>query len=184
MADDEPKGKDAKSAALEKSAAAARAAAKNAPRAPIPSEPPDAPPDAPPVALLKTEAKTEAPKEAEKAAMAAKEAARTNPVLRCKGLKQRYPSQDAVETVLDWVEELGRTRVLGSRETNALGMPEFDDTYVFVLECLLLGLSATEINERATAQYPPEAAAELMTRVPELTESLKKSTLFKSLLTD
>ena len=47
-------------------------------------------------------------------------------------VKQRYPDQDPVETILDWVEELGRTRVLGSRETNALGMPEFDDSYVFV----------------------------------------------------
>ena len=61
-------------------------------------------------------------------------------------VKQRYPDQDPVETMLDWVEELGRTRVLGSKETNALGMPEFDDSYVFVLECLLQGLSCDEIN--------------------------------------
>lgn len=99
-------------------------------------------------------------------------------------VKQRYGDQDPVETVLDWVEELGRTRVLGSRETNALGMPEFDDSYVFVLECLLQGLSRDEINGRATAQYPAENAAELIARIPELTEALKRSTLFKSLLTD
>ena len=35
-------------------------------------------------------------------------------------VKQRYPNQDPVETVLDWVEELGRTRVLGSKETKTL----------------------------------------------------------------
>jgi hypothetical protein len=99
-------------------------------------------------------------------------------------VKQRYPTQDPVETVLDWVEELGRTRVLGSRETNALGMAEFDDSYVFVLECLLQGLSRSEINDRAMAQYPPENAQELIMRIPELTEALKTSTLFKSLLTD
>src|SRR6185436_4010545 len=73
-------------------------------------------------------------------------------------VKQRYPDQDPVETILDWVEELGHTRVLGSKETNALGMPEFDDFYVFVLECLLQGLGADEINQRAVAQYPPENA--------------------------
>jgi hypothetical protein len=99
-------------------------------------------------------------------------------------VKQRYPNQDPVETILDWVEELARTRVLGSKETNALGMPEFDDAYVFVLECLLLGLSGDEINQRATAQYPPENAAELITRVPALVESLRESTLFRSLLAD
>jgi len=99
-------------------------------------------------------------------------------------VKQRYPDQEPVETILDWVEELGRTRVLGSKETNALGMPEFDDSYVFVLECLLQGLTENEIHERAAAQYPPEDAAELKTRIPALIEALKSSTLFKALLTD
>ena len=74
-------------------------------------------------------------------------------------VKQRYTDQDPVETILDWVEELARTRVLGSKETNALGMPEFDDSYVFVLECLLQGLGEKEINQRATEQYPPANAA-------------------------
>ena len=99
-------------------------------------------------------------------------------------VKQRYPDQDSVETILDWVEELGRTRVLGSKETNALGMAEFDDSYVFVLECLLQGLSEDEIYERATAEYPPDNAAELKTRIPALIEALRNSTLFKSLLAD
>jgi len=99
-------------------------------------------------------------------------------------VKQRYPDQDPVETILDWVEELARTRVLGSKETNALGMAEFDDTYVFVLECLLQGLGGEEINQRATAEYPPDNAEELITRIPALVESLRQSTLFKSLLAD
>lgn len=99
-------------------------------------------------------------------------------------VKQRYPDQDPVETILDWVEELSRTRVLGSKETNALGMPEFDDSYVFVLECLLQGLSMEEVNQKATGQYPPENAAELITRVPALIEALRESTLFKYLLAD
>ena len=99
-------------------------------------------------------------------------------------VKQRYPDQDPVETILDWVEELGRTRVLGSKETNALGLPEFDDSYVFVLECLLQGLSLEEINQRATADYPPDDAAELITRIPALRESLKQSSLFRFLLAE
>lgn len=99
-------------------------------------------------------------------------------------VKERYPDQDPVETILDWVEELARTRVLGSKETNALGMPEFDDSYVFVLECLLLGLSEEQINQRANEQYPAENAVELLAIVPAITESLRSSTLFKSLLAD
>jgi hypothetical protein len=99
-------------------------------------------------------------------------------------VKQRYPDQDPVETILDWVEELGRTRVLGSKETNALGMPEFDDSHVFVLECLLQGLGAEQIKEKALTQYPPQQAEELITQIPALTESLRTTTLFKTLLTD
>ena len=99
-------------------------------------------------------------------------------------VKQRHPDQDPVETVLDWVEELGHTRVLGSKETNALGMPEFDDSHVFVLECLLRGLSLEEINQQASAQYPPETAAELIPKIPGLAESLRESTLFRSLLAE
>ena len=97
-------------------------------------------------------------------------------------VKQRYPDQEPVETILDWVEELGHTRVLGSKETNALGMPEFDDTYVFVLECLLESLSLEQIDQKATAQYPPESAAELKKRIPTVLETLRESILFKSLL--
>jgi hypothetical protein len=63
-------------------------------------------------------------------------------------------------------------------------MAEFDDSYVFVLECLLQGLSQDEINEKAMAQYPRENAAELISRIPALIETLKESTLFKSMLTD
>ena len=99
-------------------------------------------------------------------------------------VKQRYPDQDPVETILDWVEELGRTRVLGSKETNALGLPEFDDSYVFVLECLLRGLSEEEIKQRTIAEYPTENATELIARIPALAESLRESTLFRSLLAE
>jgi hypothetical protein len=97
-------------------------------------------------------------------------------------VKERYPAQDPIETVLDWVEQLGRTRVLGSKETNALGLPEFDDNYVFVFECLLQGLNENEIIDRARAEYPAESAAELITIIPAIRQTLKDSTLFKSLL--
>ncbi|HUS12384.1 MAG TPA: hypothetical protein VMZ30_18095 [Pyrinomonadaceae bacterium] len=99
-------------------------------------------------------------------------------------VRQRYPDQDPLETVLDWVEELGRTRVLGSNETNALGLPEFDDSYVFVLECLLQGLHGEQIDQRAIEQHPPDYAAELITKIPAIAAALKNSMLFKGLLTE
>lgn len=97
-------------------------------------------------------------------------------------VKERYPHQDSVEKVLDWVEELGRTRVLGSKETNALGLPEFDDSYVFVFECLLRGLTSQEIDERVMAEYPSDYAATFKVNMPEQITTLKECTLFKTLL--
>jgi hypothetical protein len=99
-------------------------------------------------------------------------------------VSKRFPDRDPVETILDWVEELAKTRVLGSEEPNALGIADFEDAHVFVLECLLQGLGAEEINQRAAAQYSPENAAQLATRIPALSESLRESTLFVSLLAD
>lgn len=99
-------------------------------------------------------------------------------------VSQRYPAQHPVETILDWVEELGRTRVLGSKETNALGIPEFDDSYAFVLECLLHGLRGEEIDQRAIEQYPSDYAAELITKIPAVATTLKHCKLFKALLVD
>src|SRR5215510_5619708 len=37
-------------------------------------------------------------------------------------VKQRYPEQDPVATVTDWLEELGHTKVAGSSEPNVLGI--------------------------------------------------------------
>jgi len=61
-------------------------------------------------------------------------------------VKQRFPDDDAVEKVLDWVEELAQTRVLGSKEPNELGF-EFNDHHTMVLEHLLEGKSVDEITQ-------------------------------------
>src|ERR1051325_3092037 len=59
---------------------------------------------------------------------------------------QRYTEPDPVEKILDWVEELSQTRVLGSKEPNALGIEGFGDEHIFVLEELLRGRSTEEID--------------------------------------
>jgi hypothetical protein len=49
---------------------------------------------------------------------------------------------------------------------------------------LLQGLSAEQIKEKAVAQYPPQQAEELIAQLPALSESLRTTTLFKTLLAD
>jgi|SRR5687767_5127947 len=58
-------------------------------------------------------------------------------------VKHRFPETDPVEKILDWVEELGQTRVLGSKEPNVLGIEGFGDKHVLDLENQLKRKSAS-----------------------------------------
>jgi hypothetical protein len=94
---------------------------------------------------------------------------------------QRYPETDPVEKILDWVEELSQTRVLGSKESNALGIEGFGDDHVFVLEFLLRGKSREDIR-RLTKTDEFQRFATLDDKLDSLTEGLQKATLFKKIL--
>lgn len=89
-------------------------------------------------------------------------------------VKQRFPDTDPVEKILDWVEELSQTRVLGSNEANALGIDDFGDDHVLVLENLLRGNPAegTEATDDAERREKLNAIA----------DELRKSIPFRGLL--
>ena len=92
-------------------------------------------------------------------------------------VKQRLPEQDPVETILDWVEELSQTKVLGSQESNVLGIEGFDEGYMFVLECLLEGLSKEEIRNKIKTVSPDEYAQDLEGRLGLVIDSFRESIL-------
>jgi hypothetical protein len=96
-------------------------------------------------------------------------------------VKQRYPETDPVEKVLDWVEELSQTRVLGSKEANALGIEGFDDDHMFVFEFLLRGKSLDEIRQLAKTDEFQRFAA-LGDQLDTLAGALQNSPLFKTML--
>ncbi|MFS8086657.1 MAG: hypothetical protein ACMG6H_13575 [Acidobacteriota bacterium] len=96
-------------------------------------------------------------------------------------VKQRFPERDPVETILDWVEELARTRVVGSNEMNALGIMGFDDAYVVVLEYMLRGSSSDEITEQASRDLP-RLCLEQPSEVEKIRQVLSNVPLFKSIL--
>jgi hypothetical protein len=96
-------------------------------------------------------------------------------------VKQRFPGTDPVEKILDWVEELAQTRVLGSKEPNALGIEGFDDDHVFVLEQLLRGKSIEEIRQLLkTDEF--QRFAGLDEKLETLASSLQNSPLFRMML--
>jgi hypothetical protein len=92
-------------------------------------------------------------------------------------VKQRYPEQDPVETILDWVEELSRTRVLGSKEPNALGIEGFDDAHMTVLESILKNLPEAAIVDQMKKESREGAPADLSATVTMHSNNLKASPL-------
>lgn len=95
---------------------------------------------------------------------------------------QRFPNQDPIDTVLDWVMELAATKVWGSSEPNVLGVAGFNDDYLFVLECLLREHPAEQIRVVIEGQYPPESARRLEENFERIAAELRSSLLFRTLL--
>lgn len=62
-------------------------------------------------------------------------------------IKQRFPDEDPLEKALDWISELGNTKVLDDKFPNALGVEGYTDFDTAVLEELLHGKSDAEIKE-------------------------------------
>jgi hypothetical protein len=60
-------------------------------------------------------------------------------------IRQRYPDAEPLDKVLDWVYDLANTRVAGSEKSNVLGIADFGDVDLFVLEQILRAKSGAEI---------------------------------------
>jgi len=99
-------------------------------------------------------------------------------------VKRRFEDRDPVDTIADWVMELSTTRLLGSREPNILGVADFDDEHLFVVRCLLEGLSREEAKDALRREYYSGQEGNLEGEYEALFNSLQNSTLLSSLLFD
>jgi hypothetical protein len=95
-------------------------------------------------------------------------------------IKERFPESEPLDKVLDWTYDLAQTRVLGENIPNALGIADFDDTDLFVLENLLQDKSPDEIQTNLATEY----GAENVGNIPARIEKIKKSVIFQPLLQD
>src|SRR5262249_45339755 len=99
-------------------------------------------------------------------------------------VKQRFPEQDPVATVVDWVEELANTKLAGSHEPNVLGIENFDEDYLFVFQSLLEG----QTNEQVRAAFERELSSDevkaLGNKPVELCDTIRNSILFKTIFLD
>ncbi len=80
-------------------------------------------------------------------------------------IKQRFPDTDPIEKVLDWVFDLAETRVVGIETSNALGIPNFGDAEIFVLENLLNDKTDKEIFESYSADKAGSDIGEAIAKV-------------------
>lgn len=97
-------------------------------------------------------------------------------------VKSRFPNEEPLDKVLDWVMELSQTKLWGSKETNVLGLNDFDDDHLFVLECLMKRLSRQAVKDKLAADYPADYAARLDSQFDEIAAALRKSIPFKAML--
>lgn len=93
-------------------------------------------------------------------------------------IKERFPDSEPLDKVLDWTFDLAQTRVLGEKIPNALGIADFDDTDLFILENLLLDQPESEIEQILQTEY----GAANLENLPERIEKIQKSVIFQPLL--
>ena len=75
-------------------------------------------------------------------------------------VKARFPDAEPIGKILDWVYDLAQTRVVGVNTPNALGIENFDDVDLSILEHLLRGRPEAEAIEALSAEYGTEKLTE------------------------
>ena len=99
-------------------------------------------------------------------------------------IKQRYPNDDPIEKILDWVLELSETRVMAANSSNALGIENFGPFDLFILENLLRDKSVEEIKAAIKNDHPADQAENLLAAIPEKVEGIYRAIIFQPLFDD
>ena len=96
-------------------------------------------------------------------------------------IKERFPEADPVEKILDWTFDMANTRVLGEEIPNALGIADFDDFDLIVLENLLRDKTAEETVTSISDEYGAENTDELNEKINSKIERLQQAVIFRPL---
>lgn len=92
-------------------------------------------------------------------------------------VKKRFPDADPIEKVLDWTFDLAETRVVGIDASNALGVADFGETEMFVLEKLLKDTPEDEIRQAYRSENPGAGEAAVTSALVKVRNAL----IFRSL---
>jgi hypothetical protein len=91
-------------------------------------------------------------------------------------VKQRFPEQDAVATVLRWIGELSNIKPFAAANSSATGAA-FDEIHLFMIESLLRGVSPKHTVEQAKARCSPDHAPRVEVEFDNLCSFLRSSIL-------
>lgn len=97
-------------------------------------------------------------------------------------INKRFPDADPIEKVLDWTFDMAQTRVFGANPPNALGIADFDNFDLFVLENLLRDKSDEEMRESLGNEYSAEEAEKLVQGLDAKIERIRSAVIFQPLL--
>lgn len=95
-------------------------------------------------------------------------------------VRQRYPEQQPVETILDWVEELSRIKSHDG-STNALDLEGFDDVDLQIVECLMKGNSLTSAQAELRKIFRHESPRLLNQKTKSRYEEIQRNSILKPL---
>ncbi|MDH3493191.1 MAG: hypothetical protein OEM82_06540 [Acidobacteriota bacterium] len=89
-------------------------------------------------------------------------------------IKERFPKDDPIEKLLDWVSDLANTRVIDNSFSNGLGIEGFTDFDTAVLEGILHGKSADEIESELLSglSETEEAKNRIRASIKRISESV------------
>ena len=97
-------------------------------------------------------------------------------------VKARFPKADPIEKILDWVHDLSKTRVAGANKANALGIEDFDDIDLSILEGWLRGRTDAELREALIAEYGAAKTEEGV--LDQKMDRIRRSVIFAPLFAD
>ena len=94
-------------------------------------------------------------------------------------VKDKFPDENPMDKILDWISALSQTKIMGLNVPNALGIEGFNDFDLLVLEDLMNDLSAEEIQKNLQVESKDEEGIKnLSSRI----EKIQKSIILQPLL--
>ena len=96
-------------------------------------------------------------------------------------IKERFSDADPIDKILDWSFDLAQMRVLGMNIPNALGIADFGDFDLFILESLLKDKTEAEMREALKTEYQNENTDELAKKLGERSEIIRQAIIFQPL---